>query len=192
MEEAMKKLIALGTFFTLALAATASAAAGTGNKTIDPCTVAPPAQLGVALNSALAMAFPLTWSQPGKKLTLSNPELLNTTCAPLRIDVRAHIHYKDTRGLDQGSASGQVRFAASVLANVSYNGSTPITSSNFVSADACISSINVLGLNINHVPNWLDNGWMRSLLQEKLGSQHVCKSITPFVAAYLASGHSIP
>ena len=85
----MKKLIALGTFFTLSLAATASAAAGSGNKTIDPCTVAPAAQLGVALNSALAMAFPLTWSQPGKKLTLSNPELLNTTCAPLRIEVRA-------------------------------------------------------------------------------------------------------
>ena len=94
--------------------------------------------------------------------------------------------------MDQGSASGHVRFAASVMANVSYNGSTPITSSNFVSADACISSINVLGLNINHVPNWLDNGWMRSLLQDKLGSQHVCRSITPFVAAYLASGHSIP
>ncbi|PYQ34306.1 MAG: hypothetical protein DMF57_06600, partial [Acidobacteria bacterium] len=86
MEEAMKKLITLGTFFTLALAATASAATGTGNKTIDPCTVATPAQLGVVLNTALGMAFPLTWSQPGKKLTLSNPELLNTTCAPLRVE----------------------------------------------------------------------------------------------------------
>ena len=71
----MKKSLALGTFFTLALVATASASAGTSYKTIDPCTVATPVQLGVALNTALGMAFPLTWSQPGKKITLSNPAL---------------------------------------------------------------------------------------------------------------------
>lgn len=188
------KRFALVTFIILLFAIPSMAAvnAAQNTKTIDPCSVATVAQLGPIMNTVVAAAFPIPWSKPGKRATISDPEVLNTTCAPLRVEVRAKIHYRDTRGFDQGSASGQVRFAGSVLAKIKYTGAAPITSSNFVSAQACIGDINVLALNINNVPNWLDNTWVRGILQERLGGMQRCKDFSPYVAAYLASGKTIP
>ena len=144
------------------------------------------------LQPVLNAAFPIPWSEPGKKITISDPDLRSTTCAPLRMEVRAHIHYRDTRGFDQGSASGQVRFAASATTTLSYTGSLPIHSSNFVDASACINDINILDLNIHNVPNWLDNTWIRKMLKDKLAGKQVCRNIKPYVAAYLATGKTLP
>lgn len=161
-------------------------------KQLDPCKFGTPAQIKPFLQTGLNAAFPLEWSKPGKKLTIKDPELLSVTCNPLRTEIRAQLHYRDTRGLDQGSASGQVRWASNLMGYVKYSGPAPVTSANFVDANVCISDINVLGLNIHNVPNWLDNTWIRDILNEKLAGKQFCPNIKPLVAAWLAAGNTIP
>jgi hypothetical protein len=164
-------------------------------KNVDPCKFAPASVLAPMIQVALTNNFPLTWTKPGKKVTIKDPKLLNTTCSPLKVEIRATVHYKDTRGLDQGSATGEVRFTSTILGHVSYNGTAPgpVTAANFVSANGCFGDISILGLNIHNVPNWLDNTWIRGILHDKLAGQQFCPmNISPQVAAYLATGGQIP
>ena len=191
----------LNRFLSLAplfmVAATASAADLTQpvlfSRNVDPCTVATVAQLKPIMTTALNSAFPLVKESPGKKVTLSDPELVDLKCAPLKVEVRAKIKTRDTRGLDQGQASGQVRFSAKITGKVSYVGgpSAPITKSNFKGAKACIGDVNILGLNLNNVPNWLDNTVIKDLLNNNLGKTQYCQDITPYVSLYLQNGGTL-
>jgi hypothetical protein len=163
------------------------------SRNVDPCTVASVAQLKPIMTSALNSAFPLVKESPGKRVTLSNPELVDLKCAPLKVEVRAKIQTRDTRGLDQGQASGQVRFSAKIGGKVSYVGgpAAPITKSNFKGAKACIGDVTVLGLNLNNVPNWLDNTVIKDFLNNNLSKTQFCQDITPYVSLYLQNGGTL-
>lgn len=58
---------------------------------------------------------------------------------------------------------------------------------NFQSAKACLTDVNVIGLNLRNVPNWLDSTWVRDWLNGRLANR-ACFDITGLVQLYLQRG----
>ena len=105
--------------------------------------------------------------------------------------MRTKIRYQKTQGFPQGSASGTMRFRSPLSVGirhpVSVGAGTPIPVDMVQSARACLTDINVTDLNLNNVPNWLDNGWIREkVLDPKLNS--ACFDVTGLVQAYIKTG----
>jgi len=163
-------------------------------RTIDPCTMASAAQLQQYAAANIAAAVPIPYNHNGESVNIHDPQLSNLTCAPLHIEVRAAIHYRKTRGIPQGSASGHLRFGSPVVARIvsTAAANAPITSANFQSAQLCLSDITVTELNLHDVPNWLDNTWIREYLNQQFGGTQKCSDVSLLVAVYLQNGGSIP
>ena len=162
---------------------------------VDPCALATPQQLKPLIQAGLNQFFPIVYSKPGQKVTVSNPNLPVAACDdPLRIEVRAAVQYRKSRGVPQFTASGQVRFGAPVTLRVFYTGASggPITSANFQSAELFLTDITILALNIHRVPNWLDNTFLRGLLNNALTGAEEKINVTQLVALYLQGGGTIP
>src|SRR5882762_6253046 len=114
-------------------------------RTIDPCMLASAAQLQQYAAANIAAAFPITYNHNGESVNIHEPQLSNLTCAPLHIEVSAAIHYRKTRGIPQGSASGHLRFGSPVVARIVSTAApnAPIASANFQSAQLCLTDITV-------------------------------------------------
>jgi hypothetical protein len=52
---------------------------------------------------------------------------------------------------------------------------------------ACFTNINVTELNLQNVPNWLDNAWVRQWLNSQLANR-MCFDVTSFVIYYVQQG----
>jgi len=163
-------------------------------RTIDPCTMASATQLQQYASANIAAAFPITYNHNGESVNIHEPQLSNLTCAPLHIEVSAAIHYRKTRGIPQGSASGHLRFGSPVVARIVSTAApnAPIASANFQSAQLCLTDITVNELNLNNVPNWIDNTWIRNYLNQQFGGTQRCSDVSLLVALYLQNGGSIP
>lgn len=160
----------------------------------DPCEVATAAQLRGVLDAGLAPYFPIKRSDDGEHVTISDPEITDATCPSFRITVRTKIRYQRTQGFPQFSTSGQMRFRSPLEVRVAHpisiGAGAPIPADQVRSARACLTSINVIELDLNNVPNWLDNGWIREkLLDPKLKSE--CFDVTALVQAFIKSGRVV-
>ena len=162
-------------------------------KTVNPCQIASADQLRNLLSLGIGQYFPLKYSKSGHHITISNPTVTDATCSPFKVTIKAHIRYQDTRGLDQFSTSGDVRFTSTVLAKVTYRVVTPgapVRAEDLIKAQACLTEIQATGLNLKNVPNWLDDGWIKDYLNKQLPN-HVCFDITNLVKLYLEHGGTL-
>lgn len=157
----------------------------------DPCEVAPAATLKNVLAAGIGQYFPITESKDGEKVTISEPTVTDATCPSFKVSMKASARYQKTRGIPQFSASGTAKFSSRVDLRVShpiYIGSgQPIPASEVRTARVCMTDIHATDLNINNVPNWLDNGWLREhLLEPMLVSK--CFDVTNLVRLYIQQG----
>lgn len=156
----------------------------------DPCQVADATKLKELLSMGLAGYFPLHQSEGGEHVTISNPTITNATCPNLRLTMRARIRYQKTRGLDQYSVSGEVRFTSPLEARITHLNvapGAPIPAADIVAASACLTNIDVVGLDLKNVPNWLDDGWVKEkVIDPRLDEK--CFDITNLVKLYLQNG----
>jgi len=156
-------------------------------KNIDPCVFGTEAQLKSLLNAGLGGYFPIKHSKDGDHVTISKPQLTSLTCPNLRLGMRADIRYQKTRGIPQFSSSGKVRFTSPLIARVTYSfGSPPVVHK----ALACLTNINITELDLNNVPNWLDNTWVRQWLNGKLANR-MCFDVTSLVRVYVLQGGTL-
>jgi hypothetical protein len=163
------------------------------SKTIDPCTVASTEQLRLLLSAGIGKYFPLHSDHDGEHVAVSNPDLRNVDCPNLRAQIRANVAYSSTRGIAQFQASGSLRLGSPILAKVSYVTelpTQPLTTANLKSAQACLTSVEVLTLDIKNVPNWLDNSWMKDWLNTQVPNR-VCFDVTSLVYVYLSNGNAL-
>ena len=151
---------------------------------VDPCIFATAEQLQARVESGVGAAFPL--SQRG--VTLSNPRVVSATCPNFRTELRADLHYRVKTAVGTVSGSGQARFGSPVVAKIAYTGGGfPPSPPNIELAEACLTDIRVLGLDLRGSPNWLDRNWLRSLLNRELEPRK-CFSVKAEVVSYAQSG----
>jgi hypothetical protein len=151
---------------------------------IDPCLFASAAVLKMLIQTHINSQFPIT--EGG--VSLWDPKVVAATCPQFRTEVRTDIRYKKTTGVPQYSTSGQVRFGSPIIARITYN--PPLAPQSITKAEACLTDIQVFGLNLKRVPNWLDNGWVRAKVNENL-QDGMCFVVLQQVAAHLQSGGSL-
>jgi hypothetical protein len=162
-------------------------------KTIDPCIVASTEQLRLLLSAGIGKYFPLHSDHDGEHVTISKPDLRNVDCPNLRAQIRADVAYSSTRGIAQFQASGSLRLASPIVAKIAYATelpTQPVTATNLKSAQACLTNVEILTLDIKNVPNWLDNTWMKDWLNTQVPN-HVCFDVTSLVYVYLSNGSAL-
>jgi len=157
----------------------------------DPCEVASAGTLKSALAARLGDYFPISESKDGEKVTVSEPSITDATCPNFKIRMKVSARYQKTRGFPQFSASGTARFSSRLELRVSHpitiGSGQPIPAGDVRKGDACLTDINATELNINNVPNWLDNGWLgEHLLEPFLVSK--CVDVTNLVRLYIQQG----
>jgi hypothetical protein len=153
-------------------------------KNVDPCTFGTEAQLKSLLGAGLGNYFPLKHSKDGEHITISDPRLTDLKCPNLRMTLGADIRYQKTQGIPQFSSSGKVRFTSPLIAKVTHSLTSPPVVHR---ALACLTNINVTELNLNNVPNWVDNSWVRQWLNGKLANR-MCFDVTSLVRLYVQQG----
>lgn len=153
-------------------------------KNFDPCTFGTEAQLKALLGAGLGSYFPLKYSKDGEHITISDPRLTDLKCPNLRVTLGADIRYQKTQGVPQFSSSGKVRFTSPLIARVTRSLTNPPVVHR---ALACLTNINVTDLNLNNVPNWVDNTWVRQWLNGKLANR-MCFDVTSLVRLYVQQG----
>lgn len=170
----------------------ATPSATTVTRIIDACQFAPSDTLAKYLESGIAPYFPIEAHKDGHHIKVSNPDVRKVTCPNLRLEVRADVKYQDTRGLVQYSSSGHVRFGSPLRLTVQYQSTPgqPVKPGDVTSARACFTDIKVLELNLNNVPNWIDNTYIRGKLQNKL-VPNACVSVLSIVRLYVAMGGTL-
>jgi len=171
---------------------TATASATLVSKTIDACQFAPADSLEKYLDSGVASYFPIEAHKDGHHVKISGPNVTEAKCPSLRIEVKANVKYQDTRGLVQYESSGHVRFGSPLKLIVQYwsTPSQPVKPADVQAARACFTTITVTELNLNNVPNWIDNGYIRDKVQTKLVPSG-CVSVLTFVRLYVAAGGTL-
>lgn len=157
----------------------------------DPCEVAPATTLKNVVAAGLGQYFPISESKDGEKVTVSEPSITSATCPNLKIGMKVSARYQKTRGIPQYSVSGTARFTSHLDLRITHpmhiGSGVPIPAADVRSARACLTDVNVTELNINNVPNWLDNGWLRErLLGPSLLSK--CFDLTNLVRLYIQQG----
>lgn len=166
------------------LADSAAKAVKNVTKNLDPCTFGTETQLKSLLGAGLGNYFPLKYSKDGEHITISDPRLTDLKCPNLRLTLGADIRYQKTQGIPQFSSSGKVRFTSPLIAKVTYSPASPPVVHR---ALACLTNINVTDLNLNNVPNWVDNSWVRQWLNGKLANR-MCFDVTSLVRLYVQQG----
>lgn len=150
-------------------------------KNFDPCLFGTEAQLKSLLGAGLGGYFPIKRSKDGEHVTISKPQLTDLKCPNLHLALKADIRYQKTRGIPQFSTSGKVRFSSPLIARVTHSLANPPVVHR---ALACLTNIHVTELNLNNVPNWLDNAWVRQWLNDKLANR-MCFDVTSLVSLYV-------
>jgi hypothetical protein len=162
------------------------------SRVLDACRFAPADTLAKYLGAGIDPYFPIEAHQNGQHLKIGSPSVTEAKCPDLRVALRANLKYQDTRGLVQYEASGHLRFGSPLSLLVVYwsrPGQT-VKPADVVSAKACFSDISVIELNLKNVPNWIDNSYIRSKVQDKL-VPNGCVLVLTFVRLYLASGGTL-
>lgn len=157
----------------------------------DPCEVASASVLKNVLSAGLGQYFPISENKDGEKVTVSEPSITDATCPKFKVALKASARYQKTRGFPQFSASGTARFSSRIELRVHHpmtiGSGQPIPAGDVRKADVCMTDIHATELNINNVPNWLDNSWLREhLLEPMLVSK--CFDTTNLVRAYIQQG----
>lgn len=167
--------------------------------TVDPCRLASADTLKMLLGMGLKPHFPLEFHQDGHHIKLSNPTIRSATCPGLRVEIKADARYQDTRGITQYSSTGTMRFRSPLVGVINYSAprlkasgdAAAITAETLGSARACLTNIDIVELNLENIPNWIDNDYMRRKMNEKLKDK-ACFDITQLVRLYLTMGGTIP
>jgi hypothetical protein len=164
-------------------------------KLLDPCVLTTLEALKMWIGSSLASQFPDGHNKDGTAVTLSNPRLTSATCeGGLRIKVLLDVRYQKTRGFPQASASGSARIETPIVVRIQYRMApgtppgTPIPVSAVEKGEIWLTNIQVVGLDLANVPNWLDSTLIRGYVQANLGIDPF-RDVTPFVIAYLNQGN---
>lgn len=152
---------------------------------IDPCVFATADRLKALLQSHIGPIFPIS----DRGVTLSDPNVVAATCPQFRAEIRTGIRYRKT-SFPKYSTSGQTRFGSPIVANITYNGAFPPSPNNIIKAAACLTNIQVLGLNLKRIPNWIDNTWIRSTLQKNFRDS-MCFDVAQPVASHLKAGGTL-
>ncbi len=151
---------------------------------VDPCIFATAQQLQARVESGVGAAFPL--SQRG--VTLSNPSVVAAKCPNFRTEFRTELRYRKDTAVGKVSTRGQARLGSPVVAKITYTGGGfPPSPPSIVLAEICLTDIRVLGLNLRGSPNWLDQGWVRSLVSKELEHRR-CFPVTTEVVSYAQRG----
>lgn len=156
---------------------------------IDPCAIASADQLKTLLAAGIGGYFPISQQSGGDHVRIDKPDIRTVTCPNLRIEAKAGIKYWVTRGFPQFSTSGEIRFTSPLVAVLQFApGSLPdgLAASELQSARACLTNIQVTNLDLHNIPNWLDNGYLKDMLNKRLADT-ACFDVTTLVRAYLTT-----
>jgi len=161
------------------------------SKPIDVCEIVQGDTVKLkALLNGITSFFPIDTSHDGKRLRLSNPKIWKYSCPNLFVEIHTHMQYWKTRGVIQYQFSAGLTFTAHLTGSVFYTGATttPVTTANFLSARACLANIDVVGLDIEHLPTWFSD-WdvVKDYINDKLG-HNACFDVTQQVKLLLALG----
>jgi hypothetical protein len=170
------------------------------SKTLDPCAFASAAQIKVLLAAGLAGKFPVSMNKEGKHFKVETPTILDATCPGLRISARAHVQFRETRGFPQYETGGTLEFTSPISGKIEYYGppGSPVQTSNFVSATACLTDIHITSLQIDRLPGWLDTTWLRQCFNGDHADwgcrdiiSSLCFDVSGLVKLYLQQGRSL-
>jgi hypothetical protein len=123
----------------------------------------------------------------GEKVTISNIEIQSVSIenGVTTLHLKATIRYQKTTGFPQFSTTGTIQFSVQ-----------PKLSATFVdgqvhSASVKLANPNVTEVNINNVPNWLDNtSEVREFIEKKL-EQQPALPVTALLQMFIQSGGSL-
>jgi len=169
---------------------------------IDPCNLAGADALKTLLQGGLQKYFPYSVNHEGEHIKISDPTIEQVNCPNLRIKMKAHVQYRETRGFPQYETGGTVEIDSPLVAKVQYHGSAAgnevVTVSNFVRAAAVLTHPNIDSLQIDNVPGWLTPSWIRDCLNGKYSNwgchdilHQMSFDVTDLVKLYLAQGNTI-
>jgi hypothetical protein len=159
-------------------------------QTIDPCSFATPNQIREIISAGIQNYFPVKHSKDGSHITISDPRLTDVVCPSLHTTVFANILYEKASGFPQFSTSGNMSFTSPLVARVTYD---PNVLYNIQKASACLTDVTITELNLNDMPAWLDNTWMKGCLNGELPGwtycedfvKEICFDITGYVNLYV-------
>jgi hypothetical protein len=159
-------------------------------QTVDPCSFATSNQIKEIISSEIKNYFPLNHSKDGSRITISDPRLTGVTCPDLHTTVLANILYDKAAGFPQFSTSGNMSFTSPLVARVTYD---PNARYNIQKASACLTDVTITELNLEDIPAWIDNTWMKKCLNGELPDwtycedfvKEICFDITGYVDLYV-------
>ena len=160
-------------------------------KSIDVCEIVQGDTVKLkTLLQSITSFFPIDTSHNGKRVRLSDPKIWKYSCPNLFLEIHTHMQYWKTRGITQYQFSAGLTFTAHLKGTVYYTGPTtsPVTPANFSSARACLTDIDVVGLDIENLPTWFSD-WdvVKDYVNDKLG-HNACFDVTSQVSVLLALG----
>lgn len=157
---------------------------------LDPCDLANAEQLRPLVEGSMK---PFTAPRSGDyTVSFSDFNITEAKCPRLTITVRSDIRIKDTRGVLQGSASGRIRFRSDVEGRIRHRplrSGSNVTIDSLVKAEACLTDTVILGVNLENVPNVVDQAYVRPALQK--GMKEKCTDITDLTRTALKLGLEI-
>jgi hypothetical protein len=155
---------------------------------VDPAVLANynEATMKAALQYGLA-GWSFSKSSGGEKITVKNLAVQDVTIEDgiTRVHLKATIRYQKTTGFPQFSVSGTIKFSVQ-----------PQLSAYFVegslnSASIKLANPDVKEVNLNNVPNWLDNtSEVHQFLETKLAQQPAI-NVTSLLQSFVAAGGSL-
>lgn len=164
------------------------------NTLVNPCKIAPPDTLEKYFDMGIDTYFPIEAHQEGHHVKVKNPNVTAVICPTsppmtIRVEVKTEVKYQDTRGLVQYETSGHARLRAPLRLLVQYwsTPGQPVKPSDIKEARTCFTEVAVYELNLNNVPNWLDNDYLKNKLQSKLVPTG-CVLVTALIRLYVAAG----
>jgi hypothetical protein len=169
---------------------------------IDPCTIASADALKLLLQGGLQKYFPYSVQHEGEHIKVSDPTIEQVSCPHMRIEMKAHVQYRQTRGFPQYETGGTMKIDSPLVAKVQYQKSTAgneaVTASNFVRAAAVLTDPHITSLQIDNVPGWLTPSWIRDCLNGQYSNwgchdilHQMSFDVTNLVKLYLEQGNTI-
>jgi hypothetical protein len=155
---------------------------------VDPAALAN--YNAAALKSALQTGLvgrSFSQSDNGEKVTVSHLEIQNVTIENgiTTLHLKARIRYQKTTGFPQFSTTGSMKFTVQPQLSATF------TELGVQSASIKLANPNVTQVNINNVPNWLDNNSeVRNFLEAKL-EQQPAVPITSLLRTFIQAGGSL-
>lgn len=170
------------------------------HREIDPCTLAHEDRLRPILGRALAATFPVWIASRGVSLRISEPDLVELSCPDLRITVRARVRSRFGSGAGSPLAYGLVRWRSRAVARLEYRAplgsDRPSRPCDVWAATACLGRVEILSLDLGHVPARIGTARLEDCLDGALPgwsgcrslSSEICVDLTPQAQERIARG----